>query len=594
MRLRLRLHRRGRRPRRPRRLLYCFTASLLYSLFVLKALRSQLLVYGVALTWLVGVTIALFGFFRISRAIRDEVNAHVRDMVLTAAQLLEDERSWVDQRGVAEGWTGITRRTCSLPELDDPELRALAAEALLPGRAVDVVFRPKTGLFLVCIERDGDDQLTITQCPLRGAHHLTDHLRDQVFSPGDPKGERATVTIFEGPRRVATNVRKQDGARAVDTVVSEPVARRVLEQGEPFNGRAWVVNRFVITCYVPIRTRTGEIVGMLYAGIDEEPYLARGRAALYAFLSVILVVTVLVSFLAVWLGRRLTRPLTELTSAARTLADGRIEPHREAPRSPEEIRILAESFAAMADRVVQRTEALESSREEAHEALESYLEVLAFVAHELKSPIAGAMTALELIDQGYVGEVPDGMRPTLVKLRRYLSRGLDMAVNFTYLSRAESRGFTVQKTGSDSIRTDLLEPAVADFADEAKRCDMPVSIEGDAPISADPALLRIVFDNLIGNAVKYGEPGTPITIRVDRADGRVRVAIRNRGVGIEERHHREIFLKFSRVDDKRLRGRRGSGVGLYLSHLIVDLHGGEISITGEYGEWVEFTVDLPA
>ena len=63
--------------------------------------------------------------------------------------------------------------------------------------------------------------------------------------------------------------------------------------------------------------------------------LARGRAALYAFLSVILAVTVLVSILAVWLGRRLTRPLTELTTAARALADGRIEPRRQAPRSPE-------------------------------------------------------------------------------------------------------------------------------------------------------------------------------------------------------------------------------------------------------------------
>ena len=72
------------------------------------------------------------------------------------------------------------------------------------------------------------------------------------------------------------------------------------------------------------------------------------------------------------------------------------------------------------------------------------IEVLAFVAHEIKSPVAGARTALTIVEQGYAGEVPEKMRPSLEKLRRYLDRGLDMAVNFTWpVSRSNSRPICV-------------------------------------------------------------------------------------------------------------------------------------------------------
>lgn len=214
---------------------------------MLRTLKSQLLLYGVALTWLVGGTIAFVGYWRIGDAIRDEVNARVRDVVEGAALQLEDERRWVDRTGVAEGWAGLVKRTGTGEELEVPELIAVAAEARDSGHAIGFIERPGTGLWLAGMTRieNGrieNGRIEIVECPLRGAHHLTDQLRDQLFSQGDPAGERATVTIFEGSRRIATNVRRRDGERAVNTLVSAPVAERVLVEGKPFNGRAWVVN----------------------------------------------------------------------------------------------------------------------------------------------------------------------------------------------------------------------------------------------------------------------------------------------------------------------------------------------------------------
>ncbi len=557
-------------------------------------LRNQLLLYGVLLTWLVGGTVAGFATVKMTEGIRDEANAHVEDVVRSAARLLEDERRWEDRQGVARDWGGIEHWTIDRTGVDDPDLAILVERAQEQGRAVGMLRRDPEGLLIVSVSATEDGRLKATVCPLRGAHHLTDALRDLIFTPGRKGGSPATVTIFEGPRRVATNVLTTDGARAVDTFVSKPVEERVLREGLPWTGRAWVVNRFVITCYLPIRSPTGKVLGMLYAGLSEAPYLERGQRTKWTFLGLILLVTVAISLVAVWFSRRLARPLTELTEASRALAKGERQILRKEQRGPEEIRVLSQSFDTMAARVVEHTEALEQSREEARQALDAYLEVLAFVAHELKSPVAGAMTALEVLELGYAGEVPEKMRPTLDKLRRYLSRGLAMAVNFTYLSRAESHGFVPKLVPVASLAKEIVGPAIADFVDEATRRKMTFETTGDAGAFLDPDLMRIAVDNLIGNAVKYGAEGSTITIEMETRDGSSLLSVRNRGVGIPDDRLGDVFRKFARVEDKKLRGRRGSGVGLYLCRLITEQHGGTVKADGSYGEWVRFTISLPA
>ena len=274
---------------------------------------------------------------------------------------------------------------------------------------------------------------------------------------------------------------------------------------------------------------------MLYAGLDEAPYVAERERSMLLFALSILALMLAVSVEGWFAGRRLARPLTRLTSAATALARGEREHIDIAKGDPEEVRALAVSFNHMSGEIHAQTAALESSRQRAEKALADYLEILGFVAHELKSPIAGALTQLSLIE------------------------------------------------------------AADDLASEAVQRRIRVSIEG-GPASAwgDPDLLRVVLDNLIGNAVKYGEEGTEVLVNLRPIGAGLRVEVTNHGIGIPVDRFPELFEKFHRLQDPRLRSRKGTGVGLYLVKRIVELHGGTVGVEGEYGQWIRFWFELPA
>jgi signal transduction histidine kinase len=459
--------------------------------------------------------------------------------------------------------------------------------------------RDKRGPRALCMvfvvqDRNGEG-FSIAVRPLRGALGVADRIRDLAFGKGPEVRRTATVTIFEGPVRIATNVRRRGaGTRALATDVSDAVAQRVLVKGLPWKARAWVVDRWVLSRYDPIRSVDDEVIGMLYAGLDEEPYVVAGNRTILIFLASILGLALLASAAAWLLGGTLARPLADLTTAVQALERGDRERIHVAPSATQEIVVLGDAFNKMARVVTEKTTALENSRRQAQQALDDYMEVLAFVAHELKSPISGALVQMNLIESGYAGEVAEALSRPLSAIRNYLDHGLEIALSFNDLSRAETRGFAARKQRIADVREELVRPAVEQIAEQAARGKMSVVLDGDtASLDADPGLLRTVLDNLLGNAVKYGKEETEVRVTLRRDQGRIRAAVRNEGVGVAKERYSELFEKFSRIQDSRLRTRKGTGVGLYLARRIVDLHGGAIGVEGEEGEWIQFWFELP-
>lgn len=110
-------------------------------------------------------------------------------------------------------------------------------------------------------------------------------------------------------------------------------------------------------------------------------------------------------------------------------------------------------------------------------------------------------------------------------------------------------------------------------------------------ISADPMALREVFSNLLENAVKHNGPGTEITAEVKQQDNRLLVRIADNGKGMSREALRTIFEKGSR--NYRPGAARGTGMGLYLCKLLVELHGGEITADSGDGGGTEFRITLP-
>ncbi len=222
------------------------------------------------------------------------------------------------------------------------------------------------------------------------------------------------------------------------------------------------------------------------------------------------------------------------------------------------------------------------------------MEVLGFVAHELKSPVAGALIQLGMIDDGYAGKVPEKLQQPLAAIRRYMDYGHEMALSFNNLSRMESDGFAPQKKALTDFCQEVISPAIADHSFQASQRKMTVVLNGTPmPGQADLDLMRVVMDNLIGNAIKYGRSETEISVTVNPIPGGLHVEVRNQGVGVPSERFGELFQKFSRIQDSKLTSRKGTGVGLYLIKKIIELHGGRVGVDGKYEEWIAFWFEIP-
>ncbi|WP_170291809.1 methyl-accepting chemotaxis protein [Heliobacterium mobile] len=131
-----------------------------------------------------------------------------------------------------------------------------------------------------------------------------------------------TVTLFQGETRVATNVKNEDGSRAVGTKVSETVAQRIFEQKQRYLGRANVVGNWNQTAYEPITNAKGETIGIWYVGVPEKTYLALAKSMMFESLSIVIGLSVVIMSFSFWFLRRtIGTPLGLLQTEFSKLAD---------------------------------------------------------------------------------------------------------------------------------------------------------------------------------------------------------------------------------------------------------------------------------
>ena len=108
----------------------------------------------------------------------------------------------------------------------------------------------------------------------------------------------------------------------------------------------------------------------------------------------------------------------------------------------------------------------------------------------------------------------------------------------------------------------------------------------------DKDLFRIAIDNLLGNAIKYSNPGGKIVVSAGTLDdGQIQIKVRDQGIGISEEDCHQIFGKYYRSSREAAAQRTGHGLGLYLARQIIELHQGTISVASELGKGSEFVGD---
>ena len=256
-------------------------------------------------------------------------------------------------------------------------------------------------------------------------------------------------------------------------------------------------------------------------------------------------------------------------------------------------------MAGQLDRQRQEIERRQRELEDMSQRLQAinhnYMEMLGFVAHELKNPLTSAMMSLYTVKDGYLGEISPAQENSLESVALSLDYFHDMIKNYLDLSRLEKGELEVNKRRV-AVNAQVVLPVLDGLgrALEERHLAVENRVPDDLILNADGDLLRIVFDNFLSNAVKYGEEGGAIVLDARRDDGRVTLSVRNDSeAGIPPDKLPLLFEKFRRLDSPEYAGKKGTGLGLYICKEIVEKQGGEIWADSEVGEWVEFSFALP-
>lgn len=280
-------------------------------------------------------------------------------------------------------------------------------------------------------------------------------------------------------------------------------------------------------------------------------------------------------------ARWIARPLTHLSHMATSLGRGDLGVRSELKRN-DELGDVARAFDEMAERI--------------QRLLQTEKELLANVAHELRTPLARIRVALEIAGEGDA----EAARASLAEIAVDLAE-LEALINDVLTAARFELAEGLEPSSGFALHLQHIAPrVVAERAAELFRGRHPnrqfSSDFHEAPllIDADPVLLRRVLDNLLENAHKYSpESDSEVTLSVREQSGRACFEVRDRGMGISDEDLPRIFSAFFRGERSRSRGTGGVGLGLTLAKRIVEAHGGSIEVQSVVGQGSTFIASLP-
>ena len=422
---------------------------------------------------------------------------------------------------------------------------------------------------------------------LNRRYRIVDAIKEEVFQDQTYQNKDiGTATIFQGDLRISTNVRNTDGSRAIGTRVSEAVYDKVLLRGEMWSDRAFVVNDWYITAYAPIRDVEARIVGILYVGLLEAPYVRPQKVIVNVFLMLIAVTTAVILSLLFLFTKLILKPISQIIAMSDKVIKGDLSA-RVGIRPPGEMGILCRAIDHMANAVEEREHQLKvaTSRQISQSAkLASIGRLAAGIAHEINNPLTGVLTFAHLLHQK--DTVDEESKQDIGVIIRETTRVREIVqglLNFARESPPQKQLLDINEALSQTM-------TLVRSQKEFNKVTVVENLAPDLPlISGDKNQLQQVFLNLSLNAVEAMEDGGTLRIATSVTDGNLIITFEDTGCGIKEEHLDDIFEPFFTTKPTA----KGTGLGLSVSYGIVRQHGGSISVESKVGEGSIFTVTLP-
>lgn len=276
-----------------------------------------------------------------------------------------------------------------------------------------------------------------------------------------------------------------------------------------------------------------------------------------------------------WLGWQGLRPLTSMGAEAEAITATTLETRLTVPAAAE-LEQLARSFNTVLDRL--------------GSALSTQRRFMADASHELRTPISIMRTAADVTLSRAVRDEGE-YREALAAVSQQASRLTGLVDDMLVLARADGGGYPVVLASVNL--TALVSECVRELRPRAddKGITVRTSLEV-VTLKGDDTLLRRMFSNLFGNALKYTPLGGSVDVSLTKADGEVVLRVADTGPGIPPEDRERVFERFVRLDPAR--GAGGAGLGLAIARWVAEAHSGRVRIVSSGADGSVFAVSLPA
>tara|TARA_R110002110_G_scaffold287407_1_gene501719 strand:- start:2081 stop:4003 length:1923 start_codon:yes stop_codon:yes gene_type:complete len=444
--------------------------------------------------------------------------------------------------------------------------------------------------------------------------HFIDQMNDLVY-PADKSAveKTGTATLFLDDVRISTNVRLFADVRALGTRVSAAVRHRVLEEGQVWLARAFVVNDWYISAYEPIIDSFGARVGMLYVGFQEAPYAEARRRTLYQIaLTFGLVVLLSVPVLLRW-ARAIFQPLERMDAVMRRVERGDLGARVQMKVAEDEISRVAAHLDNLLDELQEREQRLRDWAQELEarvsdrtadlkranlqldqtmrqlivsEKLASIGEITAGVAHEINNPLAVIQGNFDVVRED-LGPRAESLRTEFTLIQEQI-QAIHILVS-KLLGFARPEEYAETGAGIDPCETIRETLPLVQHLLTGAAIRLELSLEARSRISINQTELQQVLVNLLVNAVQAMPEGGVLRILASDQDGNLRIAVEDTGMGMAPEILSRVFDPF--YTTKRA---EGTGLGLSISRTLISRAGGSITATSTAGQGSCFEIILPA
>ncbi|MBQ3311862.1 HAMP domain-containing histidine kinase [bacterium] len=254
-----------------------------------------------------------------------------------------------------------------------------------------------------------------------------------------------------------------------------------------------------------------------------------------------------------------------------------------------------------------QTKALKNAIEDIHEAYKTIKkqnkkilasekiknEFIANVSHELRTPLNAIIGYSDILKTGNCGDLTDKQKDYINEIQIAGVQLLGMVNEILDITKIEANAIKLVKRYFEISRPiietkNLLLPLIKN-----KNLNIIVNIENDIDIFADYQKIQQIFYNLLSNAIKYSNTNGNIYISVTNTKKKIKIVVKDEGVGIDKKYHKKIFQKFVQLEEAFYKKETSTGLGLAITKNLVELHNGKIKVESKTGEGASFIVTLP-